>query len=125
MICNARITGIPIRNLLCKVLCLQIFIPVNAPMLPPSTAIVSNVDSGIRHLSRFALYLSMPKAMNAAMLMARRYRMMVEMFVSIRVKFLLRTLHRVRFVETDMVRGVLLRVGIACRHFVSKSLHNI
>ena len=125
MICNARITGIPILNLLCKVLCLQIFIPANAPMLPPSTAIGSNVDSGIRNLSRLSLYLSMPKAMNAAMLMARRYRMMVEMFVSIRVKFLLRTLHRVRFVETDMVRGVLLQVGIACRHFVSRYLQNI
>ena len=30
------------------------------------TAIVSNVDSGIRHLSRLALYLSMPKAMKLA-----------------------------------------------------------
>ena len=50
----------------------QTFIPIHAPMLPPTTASNKSVASEIRHLAFLALYLSMPYMVNATALMARR-----------------------------------------------------
>ena len=71
-ICISRIAGMPYLNFLCIVLWCQTFIPIHAPMLPPSTASNKSVASGIRHLAFFALYLSMPYTMNVTALMPRR-----------------------------------------------------
>ena len=46
-ICISRIAGMPYLNFLCIVLGCQTFIPIHAPMLPPSTA--SNKKRGFRN----------------------------------------------------------------------------
>ena len=69
---GSLVTGMPYLNFLCIVLWCQTFIPIHAPMLPPSTASNKSVASEMRHLAFFALYLSMPYMMNATALMARR-----------------------------------------------------
>ena len=70
-ICISRMAGMPYLNFLCIVLWCQTFIPIHAPMLPPSTASNKSVASGIRHLAFLALYLSMPYTMNVTTLRAR------------------------------------------------------
>ena len=54
------IAGTPYLNFLCRVLWCQTFIPSQAPILPPSTAINNNVASGILHFDFFAFHLSTP-----------------------------------------------------------------
>ena len=46
-ICISRIAGMPYLNFLCIVLWCQTFIPIHAPMLPPSTA--SSKKRGFRN----------------------------------------------------------------------------
>ena len=71
-ICISRMAGMPYLNFLCIVLWCQTFIPIHAPMLPPSIASNKSVASEMRHLAFFALYLSMPYTMNVTALMPRR-----------------------------------------------------
>jgi hypothetical protein len=70
-ICISRMAGMPYLNFLCIVLWCQTFIPIHAPMLPPTTAIINSVVSGIRHFAFLALYLSIPYMMNVTALMQR------------------------------------------------------
>ena len=53
-------------------LMIQAFIPNQAPILPPTAAIVRSVASEIRHLAFLALYLSIPYMINVAALMTSR-----------------------------------------------------
>ena len=53
-----RKQGIPYLNCGCKVLCLNVYIAISEPMLPPSNGIRSRVFSGIRHILCFFFYLS-------------------------------------------------------------------
>ena len=71
--CAKMMTGTPYLNFLCIVLWCQTFMPNHAPMLPPITAIINNVDSGMRHLERFAFHLSIPYVKNVITLMSSRY----------------------------------------------------
>ncbi len=70
--CISRMKGMPYLNFLCIVLWCHTRIPIHAPMLPPRTANIKSVNSEIRHLSLFALYLSIPYTMNVTVLMARK-----------------------------------------------------
>ena len=70
-ICISRMAGMPYLNFLCIVLWCQTFIPIHAPMLPPTTAIINSVVSGILHFAFLALYLSIPYMMNVTALMQR------------------------------------------------------
>ena len=54
-ICISRMAGMPYLNFLCIVLWCQTFIPIHAPMLPPSTASNKSVASGITPLGFLCL----------------------------------------------------------------------
>lgn len=55
-----QISGIPITKYQCFVLCLNTYIPIHVPILPPSRLHKNNVFSEIRHAFRFAFALSAP-----------------------------------------------------------------
>ena len=65
IICKTKITGKPMENLSFLVLCLNVYIPAIAPILPPIIAKTSNVCSGILHFPYLAFRLSIYIARNA------------------------------------------------------------
>ena len=60
-ICTIRIAGIPNLNAGFFVLCLNVYIPSNAPAEPPIIDNRNNTFSGILHLFFTAFNLSIPK----------------------------------------------------------------
>ena len=61
--------GTPYLNFFFWVLWCQTFIPIHAPMLPPSTANINNAVSLILHIDFLAFHLSMPNVKKVATLM--------------------------------------------------------
>ena len=57
-ICISRIAGMPYLNFLCIVLWCQTFIPIHAPMLPPSTASNGHSNAKIRSSAINLLFIS-------------------------------------------------------------------
>ena len=53
-------TGIPILNVMCLVLCLKVYIPMSVPILPPIIENAKRVASGMRKAFLRALRLSFP-----------------------------------------------------------------
>ena len=72
-ICNIKITGKPIENLNFLVLCLKVYIPVIAPMLPPIRASINKDCSGILHFPYLAFLLSIYIVKKATKLITIRY----------------------------------------------------
>lgn len=65
--------GTTILNLVCLVLCLNIFIPNQHPIPPPNLAIHNNTLSLILYSFRIDLFLSIPYRINAMRLIMMRY----------------------------------------------------
>jgi len=58
--CNINIAGIPYTKEKCLVLWRKVYIPAMDPMLPPISATIKRVASGIRKAPLIALRLSIP-----------------------------------------------------------------
>ena len=58
--CTKIITGMPILNFRCFVLCLNVYMPMNIPILPPIKENAKRVASGMRKAFLRALRLSFP-----------------------------------------------------------------
>ena len=69
---TSKIKGIPYTKERCLVLWRKVYIPKMEPMLPPITAMIKRVASGIRKALFFAFYLSMPIRANPIRLTAAK-----------------------------------------------------
>lgn len=65
--CTKIITGMPILNFRCFVLCLNVYMPMNIPILPPIKENAKRVASGMRKAFLRALRLSFPIKANPIM----------------------------------------------------------
>lgn len=63
-ICATKMSGMPITNFICLVLCRNAYIPANVPILPKRILITKMVFSGILLLCFLAFALSIPMTAN-------------------------------------------------------------